>query len=671
MLITDEKFFCEVLDTVNYPALAGIGDVYRNEGLAAAEKQLCDFVRDFMRPNEYFQIPYYERENAWALGSDDDFAAAEKIINGELRSCGVSYKFPDTEHIDWNSNPTFNGYKEWTWQLSRHHEWRCLGWCYRQTGDEKYAKAFVDFLMSWCEQAPCPENTGHGATNCWRTIEAGIRMTKNWHYAFHAFYKSPLMTDHVMTTYLKSIWEHGYRLRNFSSGGNWLIMEMAGLSHIAMLYPFLAETGEWAEYAFKRLSEEIDVQVYPDGFQYELSTNYHDVVIQNYHWILCTAKAIGYEVPKELADNLERMFELNIKIVCPDGKYPDLNDGGRGTLQFWSEMGLNYFPNNEQLRYFATDGREGKLPEYKSIALPYAGMAFMRTGWEKDAVWFFMESAPFGKAHQHEDKLNVLMFAYGKNVLPDAGNYAYDTSEMRKFVLDTRSHNCALIDGMSQNRRSGYKWLPEMITEKSNLLWGFTASYDTAEGVYNEGYGSEKLSATHKRKVIFFKNGLCGSLPFAVVIDRLYSGDGAEHDFAVTYQMDTQPFTVDGYTFTAAHGDGVTMSVIGSIEPKVVIAQKEPIFIGWRKRGGANSEDFEHYHAPCLFFENKGIEARIATVLYPSNNGEVAVKGITAANDTADTKFTITFADGSTVTLDETEFPASSDAEEKFIMRTE
>ena len=59
MLITDEKFFCEALDEVDYPALAGIGANFKNNGLAAAEKQLCDFVRSFMRPDDYFKIPYY------------------------------------------------------------------------------------------------------------------------------------------------------------------------------------------------------------------------------------------------------------------------------------------------------------------------------------------------------------------------------------------------------------------------------------------------------------------------------------------------------------------------------------------------------------------------------------------------------------------------------------
>ena len=48
--------------------------------------------------------------------------------------------------------------------------------------------------------------------------------------------------------------------RGFASVANWLIMEMAGLSHIAMLYPFLIEAKAWGDYAFSKLAGEIDVQ---------------------------------------------------------------------------------------------------------------------------------------------------------------------------------------------------------------------------------------------------------------------------------------------------------------------------------------------------------------------------------------------------------------------------
>jgi len=663
MYISDKRFFCEELSS-DYPELKNIGETYLQNGLEAAEKQLADFVRGFMKPEDYFKIPYYERENAWALSSDDDFAAAEKILRAELCSCGTWYKFPDTKHVDWESNPTYNAYKEWPWQLSRHHEWRCLGWCYRQTGDEKYTKAFIDLLMSWCAQAKFSDNDGSGATWCWRTIEAGIRMTKNWHYAFHAFLHSEYMTDHVITTYMKSVWEHGHRLFTKSTNGNWLIMEMAGLSHIVMLYPFLKKTSEWKEYAFKRLIGEIDVQVYPDGFQYELTTNYHNVVVQNYHWILCTAEAIGYTVPDALLSGIEKMFMLNVNIICPDRRFPSLNDGGRSNVKHWCKIGTIYFPDNPYIKYFATDGKEGSLPSYTDVALPYAGQAYMRTSWDEDAVWFFMDAGPLGRAHQHEDKLNVLMFAYGKDVMPDTGTYIYDSSKMRDFCLRTYAHNSGLVDDLDQNRRKNYKWLPEMIAERSDMKWSFTADVDSVEGMYSEGYGADLTGVTHKRKALFFKKGLNGALPFAVIIDRYTSNDASEHKFATSYQMDIQNFSVEDTLYTSDHGDGVTMNIIGSIAPEVIIAQYEPYYIGWRMKDGADSEKFEHSHAPCLQYIANGKEARIVTLLYPSNKEELAITKVIASERIEDTKVTL-IINGKETVIDENDYPCFDNAPER------
>ena len=675
MFLTEEKFFCEMLDT-SVKGLEGIDKVFKEQGLAAAEKQFGDFIRAYLQPDKYFRMPYYGRENAWARKDEDDFAAAERILTGELCSVGYFHKFPDTKSVVWDSNPTANQYNEWTWQLSRHHEWRCLGRCYRETGDERYTEAFIDFVMSWCEQAICPESTYHwtvGAPNrCWRTIEAGIRMTKNWHYAIHSFYKSPLVTDHILTTVFRSVWEHGYRLRNFSTSANWLIMELSGLAHISMLYPFFVNTPDWAEYAFRRLSEEIDVQVYPDGFQYELSTGYHGTVAGNYNWVINTARAMDYEIPEAVSKNLERTFLMYIKLCRPNGTTPDLNDGGQAGVKGACAMGVSYFPYRDDYRWFATDGKEGTAPDFTSVAMPYAGMASMRTGWGKDDIWFFMESAPFGKGHQHEDKLNVLMYAYGKDVLKDSGNYAYDTSDMRKFVLDTRSHNCAMVDDLGQKRRKNYKWEPEMISKRSDLKWSFTGAIDVAEGIYNEGYGEELLPVTHRRKSVFFKQGINGSLPFALIIDRLVSEDGLEHKYSVSYQMNVEPYKVDGKVYTADHGDGVTMSVIGSVAPDVVVAQKEPLYMGWRADHSGLGMDpvevrdvQEHHPAPCLRYHAYGKEKRIVTVLYPSNDGRVAIKDVIIGNDFADTSIKLVFDNGDELTLNENDYVASFDSDEK------
>ena len=665
MLTTYEKLFCDALDR-SIPALSDIDVTFRERGVEAAERQLADYIRATLRTEDYFTMPYGERENVWCDPDADDLAAAEVILSGELSSCGYPHKFPDIASVDWTCNPTPNQYAEWTWQLSRHHEWRCLGHCYRLTGDEKYARGFVELMMSWCRQAICPVDAIFHHTLCWRTIEAGIRMTMNWHYAFYACIHSPHMTDHVITTFIRSICDHGYRLRGFGSGGgNWRAMEMAGLAHIAMLFPFLREADEWGKRAFAVLEAELDNQIYADGFQFELSTNYHDVVIVNYHRVFATARAMGYAVPEGLAKKLLRLFELDIHVTCPDGRYPDLNDGGRSSLAYWCSIGLNYFPDHPAIRYFATEGREGRPPAYTSIALPYAGLAFMRTGWGKEDLWCFFDGGDFGRGHQHEDKLNVLLSAYGKNLLLDAGNYAYDNSDMRRFVLDTRSHNCALVDERGQNRRGRYSWRDEPLNRYAGMTWRFSPAVDVAEGVYDQGYGPDYLPVTHRRRVILFKEGLDGSQPFVLVIDRFRAEDGLPHTFTPSYQLGLEPYTDDGTRFTADHGEGVTFTLTASVPHTVVVGQTEPLFLGWRKRWDNTAAVNEGLPAPCVRYPMTGITARMVTALCPRRGESKTVAEVIASLHPEDTTLAICFTDGSRVALNEADYPCSSDSEDK------
>ena len=659
MLTTYEKLFCDALDR-SIPALADIDVTFREKGVEAAEKQLADYIRATLRTEDYFTMPYQDRENAWCDPDADDLTAAEVILTGELSSCGYPHKFPDISSVDWECNPTPNQYAEWTWQLSRHHEWRCLGHCYRLTGEEKYAHGFVELMMSWCKQAICPVDAIFHHTLCWRTIEAGIRMTMSWHYPFYACIHSPHMTDHVITTFIRSICDHGYRLRNFGSGGgNWRAMEMAGLAHIAMLFPFLREADEWRQRAFAVLEVELDNQVYADGFQFELSTNYHDVVIVNYHRVFATARAMGYAIPEGLSQKLLRLFELDINVTCPDGRYPDLNDGMRGELAHWCAIGLNYFPDHPAIRYFATDGREGTPPTYTSVALPYAGLAFMRTGWEREDLWCFFDGGDFGRGHQHEDKLNILLSAYGKNLLLDAGNYAYDNSDMRRFVLDTRSHNCALVDDVGQNRRGRYSWRNEPLNEYAGMTWSFTPAVDTAEAAYDQGFGAEYLPVTHRRKVILFKEGVDGSQPFALVVDRFTAEDGQPYGFTPSYQLGFEPYTKDGNRITVDHGDGVTFTLTASVPHTVVCGQMEPIFMGWRKKFDNAAAVNEGHPAPCVRYPVTGVTARVATALCPCRGSGKTVASVTASRDVNDTTVTLRFTDGSEAVIREEDFPCS------------
>ena len=127
--------------------------------------------------------------------------------------------------------------------------------------------------------------------------------------------------------------------------------------------------------------------------------------------------------------------------------------------------------------------------------MPWSGFAALRTGWGQDDTWALMDAAPFGRAHQHEDKLSVLLYTNGKFLLTEGGNYAYDESEMRNYVLSTRSHNTVRVDGQDQNRRKTYAWKEEDIKKKSNLEWNFSKKWDYAKSAYDEGYGEDQDKA--------------------------------------------------------------------------------------------------------------------------------------------------------------------------------
>lgn len=639
MLLTDEKFYTGALNT-DIPALKEVSGLWASGRVSEAECAFAKFIRSELRPDIYFKTPYYPRENVWAYKEESDKDAADRIANGKLMSCGIMHDFGGTDKVDWESNPTYNGYVEWPYQLNRHHEFRCLGRVYRDTGDEKYAIAFANLVRSWIESCECPEDLSGYSTKTWRTIEAGLRMTSNWHYAIHAFLHSPSIDDHLWVMIFKSVWEHAYRVTKNPTQNNWLITEMTGLLHIANIYKFFRESDKWREYGFGRMTEEHKIQVYDDGFQFELSSGYHWVCIMSYQFVVDNARLFGCEVPEEFMAGIRKMYSLYPKLVRPDGRLPALNDGESATVRPLIEKGLEYFPGDDEFTSIM-DGKDIEKYIKKTTVMPYSGMAVMRSGADKNDIWAYFESAPFGKAHQHEDKLNFQLSAYGKNMLTDSGNFYYDSSMMRRYVLSSRSHNTGLVDGMGQNRRKNYIWQAEDIGKLSDLTVEEREGVTVASGIYNEGYGPDLLDATHKRSVYFYRNGLGGSLPFFVIYDRFECNDERSHRFEASFQLGREPLTLNERGGIVDHGDGVSLAIVSTGNFFTATASTDP-YMGWRANRAAG--DVEHYPAPVLSFYEDGESCAIVTVLYPTN---ATIPDITPA--TTINGFTVT-VNGNTIT---------------------
>ena len=649
---TDDNVFFSSLIDVSLPGLEKIPEAVAKGNFKEARKLFAAYIRSTLNPDYFKKMSYQVHQiDSITLPGETWRESADRICRNLLISCSTEQQFG--EKIDYFSNPTFNLYKEWTWQLSRHNEWFILGYAYFKTGDEKYAQAWAKQFDTWVKQALSPEpgSADGSATLCWRTIEAGIRMGSNWQYVLHAFYKSPAFTDDIITDWYKSVWEHGERLYNDHRTGNWLLMEMDGLAQIGIFYPVLRNARQWFNFAVEMLEKQLDIQFYPDGLQYELTTHYHGVSISCYIRLMRVAQAYGTTLPDNFLHKLENTIAFYSKLIMPDFRLPNLNDGTWARAGTWVSEYMDFFPHRKDFIWTATEGKQGERPSYTSIALPYSGLMAMRTGWDADALWGLLDVAPFGRGHQHEDKLSLLLYMNGRRVLTEGGVYAYDDSEMRRYVLSTRSHNTIRVNGMDQNRGLNYRWEDKDIQKESGMKYSITDKYDYAAGMYNEGYGpNAECVAVHERAVILLKKLQFDARPFFIVIDRMRAEK--PNTYESLWHLDVDSVLPDRLNASAGE---LTILVSGAegMTADVVTGQEKPEWQGW-KIITANQGDY--LPAPALRYHWEARDTRVVTIFYPSSVESCPIANVEASERVEDTTITFRLRNKNIVTIDEEEY---------------
>lgn len=531
-------------------------------------------------------------------------SSARATMDYEFTVCGVKHRFADRK-IDWSFNPTYNNYREWPWQFARMRFLPNLATYYTETGDENAAKTFVDIVSSFIDNVPPPPpGTRHGATKSWRTLDTGLRAT-SWINSYFQFTNSPALTPEFRAKFRRSLDDHVQRLEKPLTFNNWRIMELRGLVDLLLAFPDIERADEIRIGAEKEFADILKKQLYPDGFHFELSTGYHGILDGDFSRLAMRYRQFGRVPPAFLESGIELAFELYPHLTRPDRFLPKLNDSGSVPIAKKMATASRLFPNRRDFLWFATDGKEGEAPSYLSYAFPYSGAVVFRSSWEKDAVWGYMDCSPFGRGHQHEDKLNFLLFAYGKEMLTEGGNYAYDTSEMRKYVISTRAHNTIRIDGKDQSARKFWKWSDDMLYKKADLTFETTPDYDKAVSTFPFGYGAAAKwdgKVKHTRTVEFIKNAPDGN-PYFRITDELIATDDRERAYEQLWHLEKCKFTMSDDSFTADFGDGVTLNaVFRSDNGKLVdqIGTKEPRLQGWMPILPAGPHEHRPIHTPTL-----------------------------------------------------------------------
>lgn len=540
-LISREEFF-ECLD-YSVPGMEPVAEHVKHNDLDGAARALLDYMRS-RRNVKYFinhydrsgflNRPGYETPDGGGTSNADDIL--RHVFHGRMLDWYPPYEMG--EKIDWEADPY--GDIQWRKGLNRHNQWVILGQAYRATGDEKYAKGFVEQLVDWITTRTLDADWRDAqSASSWRTIETGLRMSATWPMAYQMFLDSPSFTSKANLLHLMSVVEQARHLEKNPTRGNILTMEMNGLFHVGVLYPEFKDARRWRETALDRLHRELTAQVYPDGLQMELSTGYQCVCIRSFREAADLCEMNGIDMPDGYLANLEKLYEAVMYLTRPSGYLPALNDEDAviesmlvpgkpcWPKDHWPnarpllESGARKFGRKDML-YVATLGREGEAPHELSYAFPYGGRYVMRGNWTPDSPYLVFDAGPFGAGHQHEDKLSFECYAFGETLLYDPGRYSYSDKFWRSWIQSTAAHNSALVDGLGQEQRSNPDHRKWVATEPLANVWITQDGFDYAEGVYDEGYGPQlDKSVTHRRGVLFVKND------YWIIVDR-FEGTG-EH----------------------------------------------------------------------------------------------------------------------------------------------
>ncbi len=634
------------------PELAAVAAEWKQKDAAAAEKAFATYLRT----RDSVKWGSETRTSAKQLPVQRDETLANRAVDGKLQGGQTPYfySFPNGD-VDWHFNatdhmPGIAHDNEWQWQLNRMPAWGPLGHIYQATHDERYARAFDHEMISWIAQCPVADHVDNVPNSVWRTIEAGIRAGGAWPAAFIAFRASPSISDADLVMFVSGFLDHGDYLRHYNTRLNFLTMEMSGLYAVGALFPEFKDAADWRNFAAGKLAEEARTQFLPDGAQDELSTEYQNVALGNILKIPQIARWTGRlsELPEGYTAPLEKGYEFQVDLMAPDRFMPKWNNGLPQYLPAIFRLAVETFPERSDFKWIESDGAAGTQPTFTSVFLNRAGEAAMRSGWSHDANYLGFRLGPIGMGHQHQDKLGVVIWAYGRSLVFNTGGGSYEVSKWRTWATSSFGSNCMIIDGLGQNRptTSSDPWHdPDLISQGPiDGHWQSNSVFDFASGDYAEGYGPDRLKpASQQRDVLFLKPDLY------IVADRVRPNDAAAHTYQDRWQLLATNTRINSVTHALETTDAgqpniaIVPLLSKGLDVSAVSKQESPEILGWNVR-----KDMDPQNLPATTLLHTLHDAGpqlLLTLFIPVHPGHAnPVASVTPGADGRSA--TVTFADG-------------------------
>lgn len=543
---------------------------------------------------------------------DADVEEADRILAGHI----LGHHWP--EGVDWDANPY--GYIEWSIRIHGFSYFKPLELAWVKTRDPKYARGIEAILCDWMRKTPMPFGVRAGGLAWGHSLIVSMRAFNTLVDAFTVLCDCQDTEDRTILDLLKSIYEHAVYLLKFESfpPSNKTISEGRALLAVACSFPEFREAEAWYEDASRRLMDDMNIQVMPDGASYELTPGYQMAIASWFLDAFKVAGKFGRSLDPELEAGIGRMYDWCVSISRPDFSHPSVSDAGSLDSKYGGSLaGPGAILSNQSAVWIGNQGEQGSAPEYTSIARPDSGYFVMRSGWDQDARYLLFEGGPYGRFHQHEDMLSFDLFAHGLPFIVDPGITSYYPNAWTSFYRTTEAHNTVLVDGCGQNRRA--QTISEWVeSARDKTVWRSDDRADVAIATYDAGFAGLDATVTLRRVVMFVKPD------YFLIFDEL-TGDGRRTYEALFHFM---PYRVliDPDTGAARTGrmnpPNLEIVPLVRMTPRLVCGQNDPVQ-GWLAIGG------QDVPAPVVIYRKRtSLPFRTGYALVPFTDGVSA--GVTS-----------------------------------------
>ena len=597
----------DLLD-LDWPGLEQVKTLHAEGRDSAAAAALLEYYR-----GRDIKTPEIQDINKVKISKKQQKWADEALEHTFYVHDGYQPSFNYGEDIDWQYWPVRDN--ELRWQLHRHKWFSPMGYAYRVSGDEKYAKEWAFQYMDWIRKNPLvqidPEeyelvSSGEvkGAAEnvrfAWRPLEVSHRLQDQC-FQFQLFIDSPYFTPEFLTEFLVNYHRHAdHILHNYSEKGNHLLFEAQRMIYAGTFFPEFKEASVWRQSGVDILNREIKVQVYDDGGQFELDPHYHLATIEIFIKALSMADLNGFrsDFPQSYIDTVEKMIVFYANICFPDYTNPLFSDAKlteKGTMLDHYRKWTKIFPENLFIRYLATEGAEGELPDYLSKGFLTSGFFVFRNGWGMDALQMVVKAGPKGEWHCQPDNGTFEMWYNGRSLFQDSGSYVYagdaEVMQWRNWFRATAHHNTLTLN--DENLET---------TESETLLW---QPEGDVQILVTENPSYQDLK--HRRSV-FFVDGT-----YFVIVDEAVGPVSGNNNVNLHFQMPRGdvPNSREDMTFYTNFEDGSNF-MFRCFGPENMTMKKEA---GWLST--AYNKKVQRMNVSFNVKKQDSPSVRYITVIYP------------------------------------------------------